>query len=113
MSEKRKRRNAYSGDEDQDGGYSTYISEERYRAMLGEHVHKYKRRHHNNNLTNPASIGNGMSDMKSSLGLKDRKGAQKIEITSNFLPDSIIQKLGNFNETAFSPHFNMDRFVIT
>ncbi|KAJ9565383.1 hypothetical protein OSB04_001349 [Centaurea solstitialis] len=109
MSEKRKRRNVYSSDEDQDGGYSTYISEERYRAMLGDHVHKYKRRPHNNNLTNPAPIGNGMSDIKNNLGLKDRKGAHKIETASNFLPDSITQKLGNFNEAAFSPRFNIDR----
>ncbi|KVH16672.1 DBINO domain-containing protein [Cynara cardunculus var. scolymus] len=81
--EKRKRRNVYSCDEDQNGGYSTYISEERYRAMLGEHVHKYKKRH-NNNLTSAPSIGNRMSDMKSSLGLKDHKGAHKIETTSNY-----------------------------
>ncbi|XP_024964057.1 DNA helicase INO80-like [Cynara cardunculus var. scolymus] len=91
--EKRKRRNVYSCDEDQNGGYSTYISEERYRAMLGEHVHKYKKRH-NNNLTSAPSIGNRMSDMKSSLGLKDHKGAHKIETTSKFLYDSLTQKLG-------------------
>ncbi|KAL4587468.1 hypothetical protein LXL04_000339 [Taraxacum kok-saghyz] len=75
MLEKRKRRNTntYSSDEDQEGSYDTYFSEEQYRAMLGEHVHKYKRRHKSNNLPSSASTRNGMSGMKTSHGSKDHK----------------------------------------
>ncbi|PWA92794.1 SNF2-related, N-terminal domain-containing protein [Artemisia annua] len=54
--EKRKRENVYSSDEDRDGGYDAYITEERYRAMLSEHVKKYKRRHMSNN---PSASGSG------------------------------------------------------
>ncbi|GJX30809.1 DNA helicase INO80 isoform X3 [Tanacetum coccineum] len=56
-SEKRKRQNVYSSDEDADGGYDAYITEERYRAMLGEHVKKYKRRHMSNSLSASGSGG--------------------------------------------------------
>ena len=53
--EKRKRENVYSSDKDQDSGYDAYITEERYRGMLGEHVKKYKRRHMSNNQSASAS----------------------------------------------------------
>lgn len=32
-----------SEDEDKGGFYGTYMTEERYRSMLGDHVQKYKR----------------------------------------------------------------------
>ncbi|KAJ0610992.1 putative DNA helicase [Helianthus annuus] len=72
MLEKRKRRSTYSSDEDQDGSYDEYVSEERYRAMLGEHVHKYKRRHKHNNLPASTSTRNGHykeADFSSDYGL--------------------------------------------
>ncbi|KAK9065708.1 hypothetical protein SSX86_015109 [Deinandra increscens subsp. villosa] len=113
MSEKKRKRGVYGSDEDQDGGYCTYISEERYRAMLGEHVNKYKKRHNNssNNLSTPVSTYNGVSEMRSSLGSKDRKRAKKIETGSNFLSGSITQKQQGNYEIDISPHFNMNRFV--
>ncbi|XP_024964128.1 DNA helicase INO80 isoform X3 [Cynara cardunculus var. scolymus] len=110
MSEKRKRRNMYSSDEDQDDISDTYFSEEQYRAMLGEHVHKYKRRHKSNNLPTSASNRNGTSGMKNSLGSKDHKivngrsgGARKIE--------TIPQNLGHYKEADFAPEYGMDRSV--
>ncbi|KAI3760684.1 hypothetical protein L1987_51082 [Smallanthus sonchifolius] len=108
MSEKKRKGSMYSSDEDQDGGYRTYVSEERYRAMLGEHVNKYKKKRNNSNnnfsTMSLASTYNGVSEVKSSLGSKDRKGAHKIETASNFL----TQKQGNY-EVDISPHFNMNR----
>ncbi|GJT52392.1 DNA helicase INO80 isoform X2 [Tanacetum coccineum] len=82
MSENRKRKSVFGSDEDPDGGYSKYVSEERYRAMLGEHAH--------NNIR-----------------LKDRKEARKLETASNFLPD-MTQKLGNYG-VDFSPQFDTNR----
>lgn len=98
----------YVSDEDQDGGYRTYISEERYRAMLGEHVNKHKRKHNNsnNNLSSSANTYNGVPEKKSSLGSKDRKHAHKVETASNFLS----QKPGSY-EVDISQSFNMNRFV--
>ncbi|KAD6119634.1 hypothetical protein E3N88_10905 [Mikania micrantha] len=106
MSEKKRKRSACSSDEDLDGGYRTYVSEARYRAMLGEHVNKYKKKHTNssNNLSTPASTHNGVPEMKSSLGSKDHKRGHKIETASNFL----TPKQRNY-EVDISSHFNMNR----
>ncbi|XP_076955078.1 chromatin-remodeling ATPase INO80-like [Bidens hawaiensis] len=108
MLEKRKRRNTYSSDEDQDGNYDEYVSEERYRAMLGEHAHKYKRRHKHNNLPS-ASTRNGMFGSKSSVGSKDHKlgngrpGSHKIE--------TVPQYVGHYKDADFSPEYGLDRSV--
>lgn len=111
-SEKRKRRNMYSSDEDQDGSYDAYFSEERYRAMLGEHVQKYKKSLKSNNLPASTSSRNGVSGMKSSFGSKEHKlgngrpgGAHMIETLS--------QNLGNYRATNFAPVYGMDRFVFS
>lgn len=110
MLDKRKRRNMYSSDEEQDGSYDEYFSEERYRAMLGEHVHKYKRRHKNNNLPSSGSTRNGMLGHKGSIGSKDHKlgngraGAHKIEM--------VPHNVGHYKDANFSPEYGLDRFVI-
>ncbi|KAI7739904.1 hypothetical protein M8C21_011145 [Ambrosia artemisiifolia] len=93
MSERKRRRSLYGSDEDQDGGYGTYVAEERYRAMLGEHVNKYKERHSNGN---------------NSLGSKERKRAHKVETASNFLTGSATRKQGNY-EVDVSPRFDVNR----
>ncbi|KAM0051516.1 putative DNA helicase chromatin remodeling SNF2 family [Helianthus debilis subsp. tardiflorus] len=109
MLEKRKRRSTYSSDEDQDGSYDEYVSEERYRAMLGEHVHKYKRRHKHNNLPASASTRNGMFGNKGGIGSKDhkfgngRQGVQKIEM--------VPQYVGHYKEADFSTDYGLDRSV--
>ncbi|XP_076893172.1 chromatin-remodeling ATPase INO80-like [Bidens hawaiensis] len=116
MSEKKRKWSVYGSDEDQDGGsYGTYVAEERYRAMLGEHVNKYKKKHNNNNdndnnnnLNTPGATYNGMTDMKSSFGSKDRKRAHKVETASNFVNGRITRKQGNY-EVDIPPHFDMNR----
>ncbi|PWA98266.1 INO80-like protein [Artemisia annua] len=117
MSENRKRKSAFGSDEDLEGGYSKYVSEERYRAMLGEHAHKYKKRNNNisntnnnnnhNNFSSPVLAYNGMPEMRSNFRPKDRKEARKLETASNFLPD-MTPKLGNYG-VDFSPQFDTNR----
>nr|XP_043609117.1 chromatin-remodeling ATPase INO80 [Erigeron canadensis] len=102
MFEKRKRRNPYSSDEEQeDGSYDTYVTEERYRAMLGEHVHKYKRRHKSSNFPATASTRNGSGNHK--IGNGRPVGTHKIEM--------IPQNLGHYKESVFAPESAMDRSV--
>ncbi|XP_023741476.1 chromatin-remodeling ATPase INO80 isoform X1 [Lactuca sativa] len=99
MLEKRKRRNTYSSDEDHEGSYDTYFSEEQYRAMLGEHVHKYKRRHKSNNLPASASTRNGMSGMEIiSHGSKDHKSLNG-------------RSRGGHKEAGFAAEYNMERSI--
>lgn len=112
---KKKRRKAYSSDEE-DGSYSAYISEDRYRAMLGEHIQKYKRRV-NNASASPASNQTGMPAIKGGLGSKEcklgnehRGGSHKIEPT-DFLTDVIPQKPVNYHVPEFAPHYSTDRFA--
>ncbi|KAL0316801.1 UNVERIFIED_CONTAM: Chromatin-remodeling ATPase INO80 [Sesamum radiatum] len=104
---KKKRRSAYSSDEEETGSYSPYISEERYRAMLGDHIQKYKRRV-NYSSQSPASARTGSVTMKNSAGLKEQKatadnrgGFHKFESTSDFLNGSNSQKLGSYPESDF------------
>ncbi|KAL3623744.1 putative DNA helicase ino80 [Castilleja foliolosa] len=104
---KKKRRSAHSSDEEETSNHSPFISEERYRAMLGDHIQKYKRRT-NHSYQSPASTRTGATGMKNSLGPKDQKltndnrgGLLKLESTSDFLNSSNYQKSGNFPEADF------------
>lgn len=114
---KKKRRSAYSSEEEETGSYSPYISEERYRAMLGDHIQKYKRRL-NYSSQSPASTRTGTMAMKSSVGLKDQKltndnrgGLHKFDSTSDYLNSSNFQKLGNYPESDFGLQYGAARFV--
>ncbi|KAL3534402.1 hypothetical protein ACH5RR_002863 [Cinchona calisaya] len=113
---KKKRRSGYSSDE-QDGSYSNHISEEHYRAMLGEHIQKYKRRVKNSS-PGPASMRAGVLVAKNSVGFKDQKGpnyqlggSQRFESTSDFLNVNHSQKLGNFHGSDYTPKYATDRLV--
>uniref|UniRef100_A0A5B7AT52 Chromatin-remodeling ATPase INO80 n=1 Tax=Davidia involucrata TaxID=16924 RepID=A0A5B7AT52_DAVIN len=112
---KKKRRNTYSSDEDEDHSYSTHISEERYRAMLGEHIQKYKRRL-NNSSSSPASTRIGMPVQKISSGSKARKlgnehrgGLHDIETGPEFLTSITPQKSGNYHEANVALGYGADR----
>lgn len=111
----KKRRSAYSSDED--GNYGTYISEEQYRTMLGEHVQRYKRRR-NNSSPNPGPTRTVMPVLKGSLGPKERKsgnesrvGSRKMESNSEYLADMINQKPGKYNEREFASEYKINRLV--
>ncbi|KAL3531702.1 hypothetical protein ACH5RR_005223 [Cinchona calisaya] len=112
---KKKRRSGYSGDA-QGGSYSNHISEEHYRAMLGEHIQKYKRRVKNSSPS-PASMQTGVPVVKNSLGFKDQKmpnyqlgGSQRFKLTSDSLNVNHSQKL-NFHGSDFTPKYATDRLV--
>ncbi|KAK6127289.1 hypothetical protein DH2020_038952 [Rehmannia glutinosa] len=112
---KKKRRSGGSSDEEETGSYSPYISEERYRAMLGDHIQKYKRRL-NYSSQSPASARAGTMVMKNNVGLKDHKltndsrgGLHKLESTSDFLNGSNSQKLGNYPEADFGLQYGAAR----
>ncbi|KAL6534641.1 putative DNA helicase ino80 [Orobanche gracilis] len=107
-SSKKKRRGAHSSDEEETGSYNPFISEERYRAMLGDHIQKYKRRK-NYSSQSPASTRTGSTGMKNSMGPKDQKltsdtrgGLHKLDSTLDFINSSnSSQKLGNYPEAGF------------
>lgn len=114
---KKKRRSAYSSEEEETGSYNSYISEERYRAMLGDHIQKYKRRL-NYGSPNTAPTRTGTMAIKSNTGLRDQKlmndnkgGFHKFESTSDFLNSSSSQKLGNYPETDFGLQYGASRFA--
>ncbi|XP_075508826.1 LOW QUALITY PROTEIN: chromatin-remodeling ATPase INO80 [Primulina tabacum] len=103
-SRKKKRRSAYGSEEEEAGNYNPYISEERYRTMLGDHIQKYRRRV-NNSSQSPAPAKTGTQVMKSGLGLKDQKitgdnreGSHKVEPASDFLSIG-SEKFGNYLES--------------
>ncbi|KAK2985800.1 hypothetical protein RJ640_019296, partial [Escallonia rubra] len=118
MSERgKKRRNTYSSDEDEEGSYNTYISEEQYRAMLGEHIQKYKRRVKNSSPT-PVSTRMVTPVTKGSSGHKERKlgnehraGLHKMESSSEFFSDVVPQKLGKYKEADLTMQVGSDRSV--
>lgn len=115
VSANKKRRSAYSSDED--ASYSTYISEEQYRTMLGEHVQRYKRRR-DNPSPNPGPTRTVMPVLKGSLGPKERKlgsdsrlGSRKMESSSEYLTDMIHQKPRKYNEREFASEYKINRTV--
>ncbi|KAK3039618.1 hypothetical protein RJ639_027209 [Escallonia herrerae] len=118
MSERgKKRRNTYSSDEDEEGSYNAYISEEQYRAMLGEHIKKYKRRVKNSSPT-PVLTRTVTPVTKGSLGHKERKlgnehraGLHKMESSSEFFSDGVPQKLGKYKEADLAMQVGSDRSV--
>lgn len=114
---KRKRRFGYSSDEEDDGSYSNRISEEQYRAMLGEHIQKYKRRLKNSS-PNPASMRTVVPVAKGSLGLKDQKlandqrgGLYKLDSSSDFVNANHSLKSGNLHRSDFTTKYGADRCV--
>ncbi|XP_051149034.1 chromatin-remodeling ATPase INO80 [Andrographis paniculata] len=87
---KKQRLNTYSSDEEEAGTYSPYISEERYRAMLGDHIQKYKRRQNYSSQQNPVTtrIGTTGTKNKDNKLANDNRGLHKFEATSDFFNGS-------------------------
>lgn len=113
----KKRRSQNSEDEEEDGNYSTFISEERYRSMLGEHIQKYKRRFKDPSPS-PAPARMGVSVPKSTLGSKTRKlgnehrgGLHEVETPSEWLADVGPQKMVGFHDADFAPEYGTSRTI--
>ncbi|KAI4386538.1 hypothetical protein MLD38_004465 [Melastoma candidum] len=100
---KRKRRPSNGDIKDEDGYYGRHIMEEHYRAMLGEHVKKYKRRSKDTSSAAAAKVGLGMALMAArNLGsgnntMKDQRRGSRPEWLGNGNP----HKLENFHEADF------------
>lgn len=115
---KKKRRTSYSSDEDgdRDRTNNTYISEEKYRTMLGEHIQKYKRRLGNSSAS-PAATRNGVPVMRSGGGSRDLKstndhrgGALRPGSASEFF-NSSTQSLANHFQSDFPGPYGGDRSI--
>ncbi|XP_020226149.1 chromatin-remodeling ATPase INO80 [Cajanus cajan] len=107
--------NSDTDDEDKGRYYGTYMTEERYRSMLGDHVQKYKRRR-KEALSNPAHNRIAVPLVKSNNGLKVRKPvndykgtSHAAESASEWLHDSNNQKQGNQSHADFKQQYGTDR----
>ncbi|EXB39079.1 DNA helicase INO80 [Morus notabilis] len=112
---RKRRRSQNSEYDDGENYYTTHITEERYRSMLGEHIQKYKRRFKDSSAS-PAPTKMGVPMPKSNLGLKGRKlrneqrgGFLESETTPDWLNDVNPPKTGNFRQADFAPPNDIDR----
>lgn len=115
---KKRRWSQNSDKEEKSSFYSTHMTEERYRSMLGEHIQKYKRRFKDTS-SSPAQNQVAAPLLKNSGGLKARKsgnerrgGLHAAETTSEWMNDSNSQKLGNNRDSDFMQQYGTDRFCL-
>ncbi|KAJ1430026.1 SNF2-related, N-terminal domain [Sesbania bispinosa] len=113
----KRRRSRNSDNEEKSGFYTTHMTEERYRSMLGEHIQKYKRRFRDT-LTSPAQNQVAVPLVKSNTGLKAHKsgndcrgGLHAAETTPEWMNDSNSQKPGNNRDADFMQKFGTDRIM--
>ncbi|XP_073223338.1 chromatin-remodeling ATPase INO80-like [Cicer arietinum] len=105
-----------SDDEDKQIFYGTYMTEGRYRSMLGDHVQKYKRRSKDassspaqNRGAVPLIKNNGSKAQK--LGNDLRGGLNAAETLSEWLYNSNSQKHGNHRHAVIVPRNGTDRVM--
>ncbi|KAG9454766.1 hypothetical protein H6P81_007670 [Aristolochia fimbriata] len=111
------RRDPDSNDEDEED-YGAYISEERYRSMLGEHLQKYRRvRFKESSSLGLSSSRVGMPMPKhsnhSSRSRKfsnEERGLHSVEPTSDFLADMPIKQGAYYEPDFTSEYAGVDRF---
>lgn len=115
--ELKKRKQSTHISDEEDGSYSAYISEEQYRAMLGDHIQKYKRRVKNSSPGH-ASNRTGTAVSKSSLGIKDQKLSNdqrgkphRLDRPADFFSDNHTSKVGNFHGSDLLPRYATDRLA--
>ncbi|KAF9593859.1 hypothetical protein IFM89_025650 [Coptis chinensis] len=100
---------ADSNDEEDYG--NNHISEERYRSMLGEHIHKYRRVRYKESSSRPAPSPMGMSVPRrnGNGGSKGRKlGSEErllhgMEISPGYIGDQV-----SYYEAGFQPEYGVD-----
>ncbi|KAJ7972181.1 DNA helicase INO80 [Quillaja saponaria] len=114
---KKRRWSENSEDEDKSTYYRTYITEERYRSMLGEHIQKYKRRFKDD--SSGLSQNRASTPVpKSSLGFQTRKsgnelwgGLHAVETTLEWLNDTNPHKPGNHRDADCTSQYGTDRVM--
>ncbi|KAF8102126.1 hypothetical protein N665_0201s0411 [Sinapis alba] len=110
-SKKRKRWTEVDDDlEDGDDHYSQHVTEEHYRAMLGEHMQRFKNRsresqgnHHAPLLAVPVRKSNVGSYRGRKLGNDHHGRFYDMDTSSNFAADAIPQRRGSYRETDITP----------
>ncbi|XP_065855452.1 chromatin-remodeling ATPase INO80 isoform X2 [Euphorbia lathyris] len=114
---KRKKQSKNSEGEEGDRYYSTRITEERYRSMLGEHIQKYKRRYKDSSAgpaPPPSRVGiptskSGLGSSKTrKLGNEQRGGLYDMENTSEWLNDVTPPKRGDYVEPDYTPKISYE-----
>lgn len=112
-SSKKKRLNNFSSDEEEDNTHRVHITEDRYRAMLGEHMLKYKRRGTNSSAS-PASTPMMVPAPKS--GSKSRKSGvdhrkYDVDTKHGYLNNNSPLMSGNYCENNFVPKYGINRSI--
>ncbi|EPS73622.1 hypothetical protein M569_01128, partial [Genlisea aurea] len=109
---KKKRHISHSSEEEETGNHSPYISEEQYRAMLGDHIQKYKRRV-NYSAQSPSVMKNGPATMRNGVASKNQKLANdwhyKFESTEDFLSSNSSLRFEKFHESDMLPLYGSVR----
>lgn len=115
---KKRVRSQNSDDEGKGGFYGTYMTEERYRSMLGDHVQNYKRMSKDAS-SSPAQNCAVVPLTKSNNGFKTQKlvidhqgGLHAADTLSGWLYNSNSQKHGNYRNADFVTRNGTDRFAL-
>lgn len=119
MSNKKKKRSLNSDNEDGDNYYGTKITEDHYRAMLGEHIQKYRRRPKNHSsLPQPATVGMSVPRSNNS-GSKTHKlvnerhgGSYDVETEPEWANDINLHKARNNQNGDVAPSNNLERSAL-
>ncbi|GAB2295564.1 Putative DNA helicase ino80 [Dionaea muscipula] len=110
------KRNRNSDDDLDNGYYETPIIEERYRAMLGDHLQKYKRRQKDMSMS-PAAARMAMSVPKNNTGPSpkmrrsgdEHRGLHEPEKTSEFIARYSPQNITNYSDSDYAHKGGNDR----
>ncbi|KAK9125166.1 hypothetical protein Scep_014012 [Stephania cephalantha] len=111
------RREADGNDGYEDSDYSTHISEEHYRAMLGEHIQKYRRVKFKDNSSRSASssVPMGLPVAKRIAGSKGRKmgseerGMRGMDNSADYLREISPLKPANYYDAGFGTDYGADK----
>lgn len=119
MSNKKKKRSFNSDNEDGDSYYGAKITEDRYRAMLGEHIQKYRRRpKDHSSLPQLATVGVSLPRNNSSgskthkLANERRGGLYDMETDPEWTNDINLHKDRNNQNTDLAPGNSLERSAL-
>ena len=113
---KRKRWTEVDDDvEDGDDHYSQHVTEEHYRAMLGEHMQRFKNRSKESRGNHTPLLG--VPVRKSNVGINRGRNDHHrrfydVDTSSNFAADAIPQRRGSYRESNVTPKYVVHTFFI-
>lgn len=119
MSNKKKKRSFNSENEDGDSYYGTKITEDHYRAMLGEHIQKYRRRpKDHSSLPQLATVGislprsNNSGPKAHKLANERRGGLYDVETEPEWANDINLHKDRNNQNINVAPGNSLERSAL-